>query len=125
MKLLTRLFMGSIFVAVMFAGANPTMAQEKAKSTKLEPTIKVLVENDKVRVTEVTFKPGAETASSARPARVIRFLTEGTLTRIYPDGRTEKFARKKDEVSFFDATPPYVVKNEGKTTIVLYNVSLK
>ena len=127
MKQFARLFVSPLVAAFMFAGvaANPAMAQEKAKAAKMEPTVKVLLENDKVRVTETTWKPGDATASIARPVRVVRSLTGGTLTRIYPDGKTEKISRKKGEVSFFDATPPYVVKNEGKTTIVLYGVSLK
>ena len=47
------------------------------------------------------------------------------MTRIYPDRKTEKITFKKGEVKFFDATPPYIVKNEGENTIVLYNVNLK
>ena len=125
MKQLGRLYTGVFIAAFMAASVTSAMAQGKAKSAKTEPTVKVLVENDKVRVTETTWKHGDATQSITRPARVVRSLTGGTLTRIYPDGKTEKIVRKKGEVSFFDATPAYVVKNEGKTTIVLYGVSLK
>ena len=127
MKKLARLCVGPMVAVFMFASAmaNPAMAEEKAKPAAKEVTTKVLLENDKVRVTESTWTPGAESMSVARLPRVVRSLTGGTLTRIYPDGKTEKITRKKGEVSFFDATPPYIVKNEGKTTIVLYVVVLK
>ena len=125
MKQLARLYTGVVVAAFLAASVTCAMAQGKAKAAQMEPTVKVLVENDKVRVTETTWKPGDATQSITRPARVVRSLTGGTLTRIYPDGKTEKIVRKKGEVSFFAATPAYVVKNEGKTTIVLYGVSLK
>ena len=85
MKQFARLFMSPLVAAFMFASvaANPAMAQEKAKAAKMEPTVKVLLENDKVRVTETTWKPGDATASIAlfpfAPSR--RRLPQGALPR--------------------------------------------
>lgn len=127
MKRIARLSMGALISAFVLAGviAPPAMAQEKAKAAKLEATSKVLVENDKVRVLETLWKPGAETASAARGARVVRALKGGTLTRIYPDGKTEKITYKTGEVRWLDATPPYAIKNQGKSEIMLYTVYSK
>ena len=119
--------------AFMLAGvtANPAMAQDKAKAekgkaAKLEATSKVLLDNAKVRVIETTWKPGAQTASATRTARVIRALKAGTLTRIYADGKTEKSPYKTGEAKYFEAdAAPYVLKNEGKTDMVTYAVFLK
>ena len=58
------------------------MAQDKgaAKAKESAPTVKVLLENDKVRVTEATFKPG-DVSRADRKARVNYFVASGTLER--------------------------------------------
>jgi nitrogen fixation protein FixH len=135
MKLSARSFMGLMVSAFMLAGltANPAMAQDKAKAApaakaeKGKATQKVLVDNDKVRVFEITFKPGDKgNPNVKRPARVVRALKGGTLTVIYEDGKTEKRTFKTGEVKYFDAeTSANTLKNEGKSDIVLYAVFLK
>jgi hypothetical protein len=107
------------------------MKKTKAKSTKKKPAktseavIKEILENDKVRVVEVTFKPGAESTGMQLPARVTRGLKGGALTRIYTDGKKEKVTFKTGEVKFGEAVPAHVIKNASKKTIVLYSVFLK
>ena len=111
--------------------ATPAMAQEKGKDAKAvaakkgEPTQKVYLENDAVRVFEVTFRPGDAGASVERPLRVIRVLKGGTLTLIYPDGKKEKLPWKTGDVKVRQPTPVYSPKNEGKSDIVLYVVYVK
>jgi hypothetical protein len=113
---------GGIFV-------NSVVAQEKAKAAKSQATTKVLLENEKVRVTEVHFKPGAENPNVPRNARVVRALKGGTLLRTHPDGKTDKVEYKTGDVRFnppvVGATPQYTAKNVGKSEIVLYIVELK
>lgn len=128
-----RFFVGLLAVAFMVAGvtASPAMAQDKAKDRKVAkaeqervPT-KLLFDNDKVRVQEVTFKPGDQGANIPRPFRIIRVLKGGTMQRIYPDGKTDKVVYKTGEVKVFEADKPFVPKNVGKSDIVLYVVALK
>lgn len=105
---------------------NPTYAQAATdKPANPGYAQKVLLENDKVRATETSWTPGATGPSAALPARVLRALSGGTLTRIYPDGKTESIVWKTGEVKYFDATPEYAVKNTGKTKVVLYGVRPK
>ena len=136
MKHLLRLFVSLVVPAVMLAGtaANPAVAQDKAKDAKAapaakaekgKPITKVLVDSDKVRVTETTYKPGDESASVARPHRVIRLLRGGSLQRTYPDGKVEKYERKTGEVREAGPDAPYKVKNIGKSDVVFYTVSFK
>lgn len=126
-----------------FMLASPALAQDKAKDAKAAPpakdakaappakaekgknTIKVLVDNDKVRVQEVTFKPGDEGPNVDRPNRVIRALKGGTLQRTWADGKVDKFDWKTDETRYVEATKAYVPKNTGKSDVVLYVVLLK
>ena len=137
MKRLIRLFLSVLVPAFVLAGvaANPAMAQDKAKNAKAapaakaekgKPVIKVLHEDDRVRVTETTTKPGDMGDSVARGKRVVRYLQGGTQERNYADGKKEKVERKTGEV--FVAGPDtqkYSIKNIGKTTIVTYVVNIK
>lgn len=145
MKKLTRFCMGLLVPAFMLAGvvAQPTVAQEKAKAEAKEKakdakaapaakaekgkaTAKVLFENDKVRVFEVSYKPGDENTSvPSSSTRVIRALKGGTNLRTYADGKTEKIEWKTGEVRIWGPSGQFTVKNIGKTEVVLYVVLLK
>jgi hypothetical protein len=103
---------------------NSAVAQEKAAKATVKP--KVLLENDKVRVYEVAFKPGAEnTGVVATSSRIVRALKGGTNQRIYPDGKKENIVWKTGEVKFIEPGPAYTTKNIGKTELRLYIVQLK
>jgi quercetin dioxygenase-like cupin family protein len=141
MKTSARFFMGLLVPAFMLAGvvASPALAQDKAKDTKAAPaakkaepkaekgknTIKVLLENDRVRVQEVTFKPGDVGPNVERPYRVIRALKGGTLERAWADGKKDKIEWKTGEVKAVEASKAYAPKNIGKSDVVLYVVLLK
>lgn len=130
MKHLIRLFVSLVVPAFILAGvaATPAMAQDKAKAAKAEKgkaVRKVLFENDKVLVYEATFKPGDEAAKVARPFRVIRALSGGTMQRTYADGKTEKIEWKTGEARPVGPDPVYTPKNIGKSDVVLYIVELK
>jgi hypothetical protein len=122
------LLAGLVVPAFILAVANPAIAQDKAKAKEHKATIsqKVLHDDDRVRVTETTSKPGDVGNNTVRGKRVTRYLQGGTQERNYADGRKEKIERKTGEV--FVAGPDkdqYFVRNVGKTTIVTYTVTLK
>jgi len=102
---------------------------KKAVKSKSAKTPKVsltdILVNDKVRVVEVTMKPGSESDSMELPVRVTRALKGGTLTRTFPGGKSEKVKFKTGEVRFGEPVPTHSMKNSGKTTIHLYSVLLK
>ena len=111
--------------AVMLTTPILATAQDKAKAAAPKSELKVVLENDKVRVTESRWIPGAAADSAKRGTRVVRALKGGTLQRTYPDGKTELSTYKNGEVKFFEADGPYALKNTGKTELVLYTVYLK
>jgi len=128
-----RFLVGLLAIAFTVAGvtASPAMAQDKAKDRKAArveqervPT-KVLFDNDKVRVQEVTFKPGDQGPNIPRPFRILRVLKGGTIQRTFPDGKTDNVVYKTGEVIVYDADKPFVPKNVGKSDIVFYVVALK
>ena len=127
MKRLVSFFATLVVPVLMSAGvgSNQAMAQDKAKASPPKQQVKVLVENDKVRVSENRWVPGAESESVARPNRVVHALKGGTLERIYPDGKKEVLNWKTGESKYLEKTAPYAIKNIGKSEVVLYVVGLK
>ncbi len=117
MSKLAGVLAGLLVPAFFIAGviATPAMAQEKSKAVK-EGTIKQVLENDKVKVSEVTFKPGEGSSSRQRPARVTHAISGGTMMRIYPDGKTEKKVWKTGDTRWFPQET-FGNKNVGKTVV--------
>ena len=112
--------------ALVAAAALPAAAQDKAKAPAApKQDQKVILENEKVRVTETRWVPGATSDSAKRATRVVRALKGGTLERTYPDGKKELSTYKTGEVKFFEADGPYALKNTGRSEIVLYSVAVK
>jgi hypothetical protein len=128
-------FFGTLVVPALvlaIAVAIPATAQEKkaAPAAKGKPTMKVLIENDKVKVWETTYKPGdvnTEVANSSY--RVNRTLQSGTIERTYADGKKEKLELKAGVVRYLEPTKPgapsYTVQNIGNTDYVSYTVLMK
>ena len=85
-------------------------------------TNKELIDNDKVRVYETTFAPGAEASNVPRPYRIVRALTDGTLLRTFADGRTETIVWKAGEVRELGPDSQYKSKNVGTSEFRWYVV---
>jgi mannose-6-phosphate isomerase-like protein (cupin superfamily) len=126
------------FAVVTLFGMSQGFAQDKSKDAKAAPaakaekgqsTVKVLLENDKVRAQEVTYKPGDENKAVSRYNRVVRALTAGTLQRTWAGGKTDKVEFKVGDVIFNPAVDGsaahYTAKNIGKSELRLYVVQLK
>ncbi|HXM81662.1 MAG TPA: hypothetical protein VN929_07020 [Burkholderiales bacterium] len=109
------------FAALGIATGGFVHAQDKAKERA--PVIKVLLENDKVRVTESTFKPG-DVSRADRRARTNYIVKSGRLERTSKDGKKTVYERKAGTAVWLEADSD-VVKNIGKTTFVVVSVQLK
>jgi hypothetical protein len=116
---------GLLIPAIFAAGAIalPAVAQDKGKAG--QRTQKVFIDNDKVRVTETTFKPGEVSPSIERPYRITRVIKGGKTLRTYADGKTVEREFKTGEVFAAGPDKPYSAKSISKTDIVLYSVNLK
>ena len=113
---------GAVIVAVGLALAGGVHAQDKAKKESA-PVTKVLLENDKVRVTESTFKPG-DVSRAERKTRTNYIVKSGTLERTTKDGKKSVYERKAGTAHYLPADSD-VVKNVGKTTFVVVTVVQK
>ena len=137
MKPATRNWIGISAIALASAAlfALPSAAQDKKAAAPAaekkadakavaEGTTKVVLDNDKYRVTEVTFKPGQGSKVQERPARVVRALVVGTMERNYPDGKKEKIEWKAGQVRYLPKEQ-FGNVNIGKKDMVFYIVAAK
>ena len=106
---------------------NGAIAQDKKMEKGAKAvTVKVITENDKVRVTEVTFAPGAKNTTIATSSmRVVRALKGGTIERTYADGKKEKTTYKDGETRINMPGQQFTSVNISKNAIKLYVVQLK
>ena len=109
-------------IALALVAAGSTNAQDKGKGKATEKAVvtKVLLENDKVRVTESTFEPGAVSRSD-RKARTNYIVTDGTLERVTKDGKKTRYQRKAGTALYLEPDND-VVTNVGKTKYVVIGV---
>ncbi len=136
-----KLALMAVVAILMFAfTSKAVMAQEKAKAEKEKtapaqegknewpkpgPNAKVLLENEKVRVTENTYKPGEKNAMQKRGPSVVYVLEGGPTKIYYPDGKTEKGERKKGGATYTPAGDTKSTENVGKTNqrFIVINLS--
>jgi len=104
------------------ADIQPSFAQDLAA---VNPTdVKVLVDNDKVRVLEVLHKPGAKEPTHSHPAYVAVFLSGTRLKTTFPDGKTAEKDRKAGE-AFFSEPVTHAVENIGTADQHVIVIELK
>jgi len=75
---------------------------------------KLVMENDRVRVFEVTFKPGQETVMHGHPDHVVYILADYTLDLRLPNGNSQEVPLKAGQTIWMGAGP-HAAKNIGKT----------
>ena len=117
--------LGTAVVALCFVAAGALHAQDKGKDKAVKSTVvtKVLLENDKVRVAETTFKPG-DVSQSDRKARANYVVKGGTIERTSKDGKKTVYERKTG-TSVWLAPDSDVVKNVGKADYVVVTFTPK
>lgn len=90
-------------------------------------TYKIVLENERVRVRDVTFPPGvADTGMHTHEyAHVGVILTKGTLTFTDPGGKVEKVPFEAGSVGFREAKATHMVANGGSAPMRVIEVELK
>jgi quercetin dioxygenase-like cupin family protein len=81
------------------------------------------MENDRVRVSDVLFKPNDKAPMHSHPDHVVYVLQAGRL-KITTSGKTDVFDLKNGQAIFFKAQS-HEVENTGKTDVDLLVVELK
>ena len=87
-------------------------------------TIKLRLENPRVRVLEATLKPGDKEKTHSHPAYVIYVIEGGRVRTHGVDGSATEADLKTGDVIYRDSVTHWA-ENIGKTTIRLVLVELK
>jgi quercetin dioxygenase-like cupin family protein len=74
----------------------------------------LIMENDRVRVLDIKFKPGQKTVMHSHPDHVLYVLKNGKLRITYPDGRHNEVNLKARQAIWMQAGQ-HAVENLGKT----------
>ncbi len=77
---------------------------------------KVLFENERVRLLEVSMEPGSSTAMHSHPDNLVYILSDGKYAFTDPLGESAEFAVSPGDVFWMEATD-HATDNVGDTTI--------
>jgi beta-alanine degradation protein BauB len=117
---------GIALTVVCFTGVpavqEVSASQKPAASTN---SAKIVLENDRVRVKDVTFAPGVSPMHTHDLPHVGVVITGGTLVFTYPDGKTETAKLEAGGVGYRDAHVTHELNNPGKTPVRVIEVELK
>ena len=105
------------------AEAAPIAAAAQAAMPK--PAVKVLLENDQVRVREVVFAPGAGDTHTHQWAHVGVILTKGQLAFADAGKPEEVVAFEAGSAGFREAKVTHLARNPGTTTMKVIEVEVK
>ena len=96
-----------------------------AQDAMPKPAVKVLLENDQVRVREVVFAPGAGDTHTHQWAHVGVILTKGQLAFADAGKPEETVAFEAGSAGFREAKVTHLARNPGKTTMKVIEVEVK
>jgi quercetin dioxygenase-like cupin family protein len=103
-------------------GVSIALAQDPLK---VAPDMyKLLSENDRIRVMEVTFAPGGKIAKHSHPDHMAYAVSGGKLRISKPDGTSQDLDAKTGDVFWLPAETHWG-ENIGETTIRILVVELK
>jgi beta-alanine degradation protein BauB len=95
--------------------SNETSKTEWSDPAKVAGDVyKLVLDNDRVRVFEVTFKPGQKAVMHGHPDHVVYVLDDYTLDLRLPDGKSQEVSLKTGQTIFMGAGP-HAAENIGKT----------
>ena len=85
---------------------------------------KLVMENDRIRVLDVKFKPGEKAAMHLHPNHLVYVLSDGALKLSMPDGTGQKFQLNAGQALWIEAGP-HSTENIGTTEAHNLVVELK
>jgi quercetin dioxygenase-like cupin family protein/uncharacterized damage-inducible protein DinB len=109
-------------VSVMSIGVATVLAQDPIATNPAN--YKLLSENERVRVIEVTIAPGAEITTHSHPDHSVQVISGGTLQVTNADGKTEELIVTAGQ-SLFIPAQTHSSKNTGKKPVKAVITELK
>ena len=114
-----------VAVTAALAGGSAVASATAEQAEKAEANVKIVLENDRVRVRDVTFPPGVTGMHTHKLAHVGVVIDGGTLVFKYPDGKTETATLDRGGAGFRGANVTHEPTNPGKTPVRVIEVELK
>jgi quercetin dioxygenase-like cupin family protein len=120
------LIVGATIVAVV-VGPRAVAADRAAQTARAKYAITIALENDRVRVRDVTFPPGVPDTGmhTHEYPHVGVILTAGSLTFTEPGKPTETTKFETGSVGYREAHVTHQAANPGKTPMRVIEVELK
>jgi mannose-6-phosphate isomerase-like protein (cupin superfamily) len=104
------------------AGAVDVSPQARGASAS---TVKIVLDNSRVRVRDVTFPPGVTGMHTHELPHVGIVIQGGTLVFRYPDGKSETMNLEVGGVGFREANVTHEPVNPGSSAVRVIEVELK
>ena len=112
----------SALVSGRLSAKAADVSQANARS---ESTAKVVLENTRVRVRDVTFPPGVTGMHTHALPHVGIVIQGGTLVFKYPDGKSETMKLEVGGAGFREANVTHEPVNPGSSPVRVIEVELK
>jgi quercetin dioxygenase-like cupin family protein len=107
-----------------FARGDASISSDQDPVTVNASTTKLKLDNSRVRVLDVTLKPGEKEKTHSHPAYVVYIIEGGKVRNHAPDGTVAEAEFKAGDVVYRDPLTHWA-ENIGNTTIRLVLVELK
>jgi mannose-6-phosphate isomerase-like protein (cupin superfamily) len=131
-KLIAGFTAGLVLGFVVATGAlvgRPVMATAVGLSPQAsgrnQGTVKIVLENARVRVRDVTFPPGVTSMHTHELPHVGVVIQGGTLVFKYPDGKSETMTLEAGGAGFREANVTHEPVNTGSSPVRVIEVELK
>ena len=121
------LVLGSVLTtgALISGGVMASATGSQQPTAKSQSVAKVVLENARVRVRDVTFPPGVTGMHTHELAHVGVVIQGGTLVFKYPDGKSETAKLEAGGVGFREANVTHEPTNTGSSPVRVIEVELK
>ena len=120
------LLTGAALAAAVLVDRPSAMSTAYAQTKAAEKsTAKIVLENARVRVRDVTFPPGITGMHTHALPHVGVVIQGGTLQFKYPDGKSETMKLEVGGVGFRDANVTHEPVNPGSSPVRVIEVELK
>ena len=114
----------SVLLATVALGFAPKTATAEDLVKVMPEDVKVMVDNDRVRVLDVLHKPGVKEPMHSHPDYVSVYMSSTRVKVTTPDGKTVEKDRKAGEVAYSGPTT-HALENIGTADQHVIVIELK
>lgn len=113
-----------LLTCVFCLAVSTVFAQDVLKVAGGAEAHKVILENDQVRVLDLSLPPGQKIAMHSHPANVVYYVSDFKIKATSPDGKTVIREGKAGSALWFGPTT-HAIENAGDTELHLVQVEMK